>query len=367
MKPLVSILLASSLSGCAALNVAINRPPCCPCPLEESAKPAHDLAATRKWESHDGTQFPYLEALPKSGKKPKAVVILVPGWDGTTGDFRPLTRALVRRGYAVYGTENRYQRYDPVALRHGWVSDWHAWERDLRAFTGRVRQWCPGVPVYYHGHSMGCLIALQAAAGPEPLVDGLILQSPAIALMPDHEPAGMRALRALLFWVRPPHLLAMNTFHFNLTGDAKWDCAWMASSDRVHAGYTGRFFNEASRMGHEALGTSRKLRLPVLALEGDKDQAATVITKPGRLRQYILEDLHADGRGYDASYLCYAEGHHLMTAGDVADAKGRFVREDVIDDIVRWLDAHAGQHGSSLRTSPPSSDIPVTERRGSSR
>jgi hypothetical protein len=120
----------------------------------------------------------------------------------------------------------------------------------------------------------------------------------------------------------------------DLTGDPGWDCAWMSSSDRVHAGYTVHFFNEACRMGHQALRTSRDLRsrhFPVLALEGGKDQAATVFQPEGRLKEYIKNDLGAD-------YKYYPEGHHMVTAGNVDNGKGGLVRNDAVHDIVRWLD-----------------------------
>ncbi len=334
VKPLASILLALSLSGCAVVNLAVNRPPCCPPKDAPPLTPSHEKPPRHVWASFDGRRFPYLEALPPSPRKPKAVVILVPGWDGTTGDFRPLTAELVKHGYAVYGSEDRYQRYDPVVLGRGWASDWHAWVHDLQAFTQKVRMLQPGVPIYYHGHSMGCLIAVQATAGAQPQVDGLVLQSPAIAMMHDKESAFLKAAEILFFWARPPHLSGMYLMGKDLTGDRAWDCAWMSSSDRVHAGYTLHFFSQTLRMGHEALQTSRQLReqhLPVLGLEGGEDQAATILQPAGRLCEYITEDLRAE-------YKPYRNGHHLITAGEIENGKGGLVKDEAIGDIVRWLD-----------------------------
>jgi len=348
LKTFASILLALSLTGCSLVNLAINRPPCCPPKDAPPLTPSHTRPPAHVWESFDGTQFPYLEALPSQGHRPKAVVIMVPGWDGTTADFRPLTAELVKHGYAAYGIENRYQKYDPIALRRGWAGDWHAWVRDLQAFTQKVRSLQPGVPIYYHGHSMGCLIAVQATMGATPAVDGLILQSPAIAMMNDDESAFLKSLRVLIFWMRPPHILVMRTLQKNLTGDRGWDCAWMSCSDRVHAGYTIHFFNQASHMGYEALQTSRHLgRLPVLAMEGDKDEAATVLQPKGRLKEYILKDLHAGEPGSAATYRFYENGHHLTTAGDVSNGKGGLVRVAAIHDILRWLDGQAGRRPSA--------------------
>ena len=53
--------------------------------------------------------------------------------------------------------------YDPVQARRGDEGDWKVWPRDMREFTQFVAKQNPGVPVFYHGHSFGTLVMLEAA------------------------------------------------------------------------------------------------------------------------------------------------------------------------------------------------------------
>jgi alpha-beta hydrolase superfamily lysophospholipase len=71
---------------------------------------------------------------------------------------------LSAHGYAVIGSELRYQQYDNVTPRQGNPGDdWHPYVRDFTAFEKFVDKRFPNSPMFYHGQSFGALITLVAA------------------------------------------------------------------------------------------------------------------------------------------------------------------------------------------------------------
>ena len=105
-KPCVSAL-ASFLDGSWFNNTPGSQLP----PGVDALPKCHTTPPERTWQSFDGTALPFTVALPQT--PPKAIVIIVPGTDCVTGDFSSITDALVTKGYAVYGCENRTFSYGP--------------------------------------------------------------------------------------------------------------------------------------------------------------------------------------------------------------------------------------------------------------
>jgi alpha-beta hydrolase superfamily lysophospholipase len=207
------------------------------------------------------------------------VVVAVPGWNATAGDIEPLAQYLAARGIAVYSCGVRGQHGDLTAkLRHtkGDIVDGRLWTEDFCGFTEWVRRRNRGAPVFLYGQSMGALIAL-TAADREPGVSGIILHSPAVAMV--YTPLPVRSFIGMMRGLAGDRLL------FNvglipgdepaLTSDANFDLVWGLSVDRVRPGFTWRFLDEALKLGERARGAAGRLRIPVLALTGDKDPIGT--------------------------------------------------------------------------------------------
>ncbi len=333
MKKIVCLSVLLLLSNCTV----INRPLCGHKNPAEAFPKCHPEAHPATWPSSDNTPLPYIAKLPKDNVHPKAVVILVPGWDGTLCDYKELTDHLTRHGYAVYGSELRGQTYDPKWSRRGNIKNWHPWVQDLKAFTKWVRKNHPDMPVFYHGQSMGCVISLATIADSTKFEwpAGVILQSPAIGMMPEKESGIQNFIATLIGWIRPLHILLMDKLKMELTGDNNWDYAWMKSDDRLHRGYSLRFMKETLGMGHKARLTSHNVPVPVLALAGGKDRIAKGIGPGGSLYCYMCSGLHAA----DVKKIYYPEGRHLLVAGNVKQ-DGELLKHRVLQDITNWLDSH---------------------------
>lgn len=320
MKHLPLILLSLLLASCANVSTCKQSPEGA-LPKCQTTPPAHE------WTSYDGLKLPYLEALPKSGKA-KAVVILVSGTDGVTGDYASITTELTKSGYAVYGSENRSFVYGPKTNRAN-PRDWHPWLKDLQRFTRLVRSKQPGLKVFWHGHSFGGVEVLETAAQSRGVFapDGLIVHSPGFALMHEKKEFWHGVGYGSIAWLRVPHIRLMEKGNMPMTDNPEFDCRWKHSEDRVREGIKVRFFIQAANMGIRARNSSPKLTLPVLAMWGGQDRLGLGGNDGERpaYDHYMRHEL----AGGKATQFYREEGQHLLTEGKT--------KQEALAAIVGWL------------------------------
>lgn len=308
-----------------------NRPRCqLPAGVAPFAR-CHGTPPERVWTSFDGTKLPCMMALP-AARRPRAVVLHVPGTDSVTGDYASVTGALVREGFAVYGCENRAFGYGPGPdSQKGNPRAWQPWAKDLRGFSGFVRAQHPGVPIFWHGHSFGGVQVLQTAAqcAPEESPDGLIVHSPAFGMM-FRKATFLRGLRfGLIAWLRVPWTRLMETSNMPMTDDPEWDCRWKHSADRLRQGIKVRYFIQAADMAIAARNSSPHLKMPILAMSGGKDRQG--LGGNEKLRPEYDHYMRHELGGGRAEQFFRDDGVHLLTEGST--------REAALHAITRWLDA----------------------------
>jgi alpha-beta hydrolase superfamily lysophospholipase len=331
------------LAGCANLNV----PRCKLGAGVMPVPPAHpDLAVAPRWSTFDGTQFPYTYWPSRTGQT-KGTVIVFPGWDSTMGDYPVMGQYLTKRGYEVYGSEQRTGIYDPKRNRRGNPTDPEDWVRDAQAFTSFVARRNGGAPIYYFGHSFGGIVSLAATqeSPPELRPKGVIVESIAMPLLID----GKSFVKAVLLmpfasW-RIPHVRLAENSGKDPTGIPRVSCQWWHSSDRVREGYKMRYLVAAAKVGHQVRKHSREYQFPVLALTGEKDVVIAANEKSKKeLRAYLTEEL-CNGR---AKVISYSNGHHSMILSPTGDANTDGTTGKLLRDVVAWLDARGGG-GRTLR------------------
>lgn len=291
-----------------------------------------------QWQTDNNTTLPYSTWPDTPPKHPNAVVIMVQGWDATGRDYDSIGRRLAREGYAVYASENRCGRYDSNINRRGSApKSGDIWVEDLKKFTAFVRKRHPHTPFFYHGHSLGCLVAIEAVVQADEAnkPQGLILHSPGFPLMSKRKRPILTAISFPFSWVRLPQLLVINPKKNGPYGDPETNCRWLKSSDRVKRGYQLGFLLKAVALGHEARLDSRTLELPVLSLGGGKDWICSLT--PHQQRAYIkyLSMEIAGGQeqaGGHTRFHFYPDGYHILTEPPT--------KEDALDEIVAWLDRH---------------------------
>ena len=331
---LLGIMLA--FAGCA--NRVSLPPPQGVAPLD----PAHTAKIQPgKWMTSDGTALPYSVWQAKGARK-KAVVILAPGWDATMRDYTSLAEHLSAHGYAVYGSEQRAGVYDPLPARRGDEGDWRVWPRDMREFTQFVAKQNPGVPVFYHGHSFGTLVMLEAAHQARSdrssvVPRGIVLQSVAMPFVMRMADSVFRKMLSAFNNARYPQLTMIEATHAKATGDGTLNSLWLHSPDRLTNGYTVRYFRAACALGHAAREAAKDSGPPVLALKGQKDGVVAYLpTQKWAYDSFLTRTL----RGGKADVIRYENGYHMMTIPHSGNAEIDAVSAKAKADIVAWLDAH---------------------------
>jgi acylglycerol lipase len=247
------------------------------------------------WATSDGRQLMYRLWGPSHGT-PRAVVVGVPGWNGTAGDMEPLGRHLAERGVSSYSTGVRGQHGDLTATQQrtkGHIDDGRLWERDFYEFVGWVQRRHRGIPLFLYGQSMGSLVAmLVLTESNRPLQirpSGIILHSPAVAMI--YASPVLRLGVAQLRSFNPRGLLfrvgLISGEKPALTNNPKFDRHWGLSRDRVRPGFSWAFFDETLKLGARARTAATAMDVPVIVLTGDKDPIGTAGVGQGAFARFM--------------------------------------------------------------------------------
>lgn len=278
----------------------------------------------KDWISQDGKVMPWkVWAVPKE-KKVRAVLITVHGLSGATSDFWPIGEALPAKGVTVYGYEIRGQGNDPVVRDQGHVRSRKEWLRDLETFDGLVRERHPGVPVYWHGTSLGSLIALHSATVSETPPQGLILDAPLAGVQ--EEIGGLkRLLLKTASAVMPRKRLSLG----QLAGVD--EDSIQVTSDTTHGGQMAKTPHHVDEFSVRLLAeigalldaNDRALKAwqgPVLVMASPKD----VVASPAQIQAFFGK-LGAD----DKTLVWFNDSRHLL----LHDVE----REEVVKTEESWL------------------------------
>src|SRR5438132_37550 len=103
IRQMFAFALAAAMTSCAPHDQTVPRRTAAMC---KEGPPA--------WPASDGCRFMWRTWGPLH-RKPRAVVVCVPGWNGTACDAEPLGRYLVGRDIQVYSTGVRGQHGDLAA------------------------------------------------------------------------------------------------------------------------------------------------------------------------------------------------------------------------------------------------------------
>jgi len=300
---ILMLALAPALAACAHNEHPIARRP----------GPVMCKEGPPAWSASDGRQIMYRAWGPLHGE-PRAVVVGVPGWNGTAGDIEPLAHYLAQRNILVYSTGVRGQHGDlTAASQHtkGDIDDGRLWERDYYEFALWVRRRHPRTPLFLYGHSMGSLAVMtvsgDSASAREIRPRGIILQSPAVAMM--YCPPLVR------FFIGQMRRFQARKLLFNmslipgdrpaLTNNAAFDNYWGRSADRVRPGFTWRFLDEALKSGERARIAAEKSTPPALVLTGDKDPIGTAGVGEGAFSR-LMKSIPAR----DKKRVRFPDGYH---------------------------------------------------------
>jgi len=249
---------------------------------------------------------------------PRAVVLLVHGAAEHTGRYVGLASQLVDAGYAVYGLD--HHGHGKSAGKQGNLGRMSGVAADLDSLRG-IAQAHPDTPVFVLGHSLGGLITLDylVTRGQDGLA-GAVLSGAAVdpAVGSAVERAMAPVLSALV-----PNLPIVDLGADNISRDPEVVAAYRADplvyNGKVRARTGAEVLKAISRVS-AGLPT---LTLPVLVLHGSEDKLAA--PSGGRLVHDTIGSTDKTLTIYDGLY------HEIFNEPE---------KDDVIADVITWLDAH---------------------------
>lgn len=250
---------------------------------------------------------------------PLGVVVLVHGLHEHGGRYAGVAERLGAAGYAGYAVDHPGHGRSPGT--RGNIGSMAAAVDGVAALTRLAAQRHPGLPVFVYGHSLGGLIALQYLTGaPSDRIVGAVISAPAL----DTSAAtGLQRTVAPVLSRLLPDL-----------GVLSLDAGTISRDPQVVADYRADPLNHLgkvrARTGTEMMLTAaampqrlRSLTLPLLVLHGGGDRLMPPAASEVVRSSAASPDLTL--RIYDG---LYHEPHNEPE------------REQVLDDVVGWLDAH---------------------------
>ncbi len=243
------------------------------------------------------------------------------------GRYDRLATRLAGQGIGVYAVDHRGHGASPSPRVH--VDRWGRYTDDFERFLEEVAGDLPGRPVFALGHSMGALIALEAATrrdGADPAPPRIPLAG-VVASAPPLRPTGLAKphlvlIARLLSRVVPRFPLDLGIDPYALSRDR--DVGRRYEDDPlVERRATVRWGTEVLRALKWIEANASAIRIPLLILHGESDR---LVTADGS--RWLAREVGAELKLYPGAY---HEPHNDLC------------REEVARDIVAWMSAITGR------------------------
>jgi acylglycerol lipase len=248
---------------------------------------------------------------------PRAVVVIVPGFNSHSGYYTWVAERLVEKGLAVYAIDLRGRgKSDGERF---YVQQFADYAADVGALMSLVKANEPNLPVFLLGHSAGGVVSCLYTLDHQQELAGLVCESFAFKVpAPDFALAVFKGLSHLA-----PHA---HVLHLK-NADFSRDPAVVEAMDHdpliAHETQPTQTLAEMVRADERLEREFADVTLPLLILHGTNDKA----TRPSGSQQF-----YETASSRDKTLKLYEGGYHdLLNDTD---------RDVVIADISAWLEAH---------------------------
>jgi len=244
------------------------------------------------------------------------VLLIVHGLAEHCGRYRNVVNYFAPRGYAVYGID--HPGHGRSEGPRAYIERFQDFLDPLKVFLGRIRGWQPETPIFLVGHSMGGLISAAYLLDQPDEPVGAILSAPSVKM-----PGSVSSLTLLAGKVLSALLPKLGLVQLEAEGVSR-DPAVVRAYRGDPLVFTGKI---TARLGTELLKTmdrvlaeARKIRLPLLILQG----AADKLVDPGGAQMLFDRVGSADKtiKVYEGLY------HEVFNEPE---------RDRVLDDVEKWL------------------------------
>jgi alpha-beta hydrolase superfamily lysophospholipase len=250
----------------------------------------------------------------------RAVVVLCHGFNSHGGYYVRTGEALAARGFAAYALDLRGRgRSDGERFYMESISEY---VQDVAAVVALARSRHAGLPTYLLGHSAGGVVSCLYALEHQAELAGLVCVSFAFQVpAPDFAIAALKGLSHLA-----PHAHVLRLKNEDFSRDPAVVQAMNDDPLIAHESQPTRTVAELARADERLRREFPHITLPVLILHGTADKA----TKPSGSQIFY------DSAGSNDKTLELYEGHYHDLLNDVG-------REQVLGDVVEWIEARVGR------------------------
>ena len=270
-------------------------------------------------ESHisgnDNLQLYYQSWTPEQSRRGN--VLVVHGHGDHSGRYRNVVNQLVPAGYAVHAYDLRGHGHSEG--ERGFLMAWEEFRLDMDAVVNHVRGESVGKPLFFYGHSLGGLIALDYLLHFPDAAHGLVTSAPLVGT-PGISPV-IIAVARILSRIAPRTMLHTSTDAGGISRDPTVVQAYI-NDPLVHDWGSARFGGETLSRGKWVQEHVPELNLPVLVLQGGDDRIALPVNS-----HRLFNSAGSD----DKTYREYPEGYH--------EPHNDLDYEMVLGEVVAWLDA----------------------------
>jgi len=250
----------------------------------------------------------------------RGVIALVHGISEHSGRYAYLVERLTQQGFAVAAFDNRgHGRSGGV---HGHIDSWSDYREDVHAFIRYTSAHFMRLPLFLYGHSLGALIVSDYVLFYPQGLDGVILSGHPL------RPAGaakpyLVLIARILSRYKPLIALPLGVADQALSRDPSVVKAF-ASDPLVHRKVTARWGVETLAAIDRVRARAGEIQLPLLVLHGGADRVNSV---EGSKELFNLVSSE------DKQLRIYPGGFH--------EPHNDLDREEVLSDVIRWLDDRA--------------------------
>ena len=300
----------------------------------------------------DGTQLHVNRWLPDG--PPKAVVQIAHGMAEHSDRYARFAERLTAAGYAVYAGDHRgHGSTARTPADAGYFADDHGFDTvvdDLHLLSDHAREENPGLPFFLFGHSMGSFLSRSYATRFGGDLDGLVLSGTAgdpgvlgkvglalataqARLRGRHHPSG---LMDQLTFGQYGAAFKPNRTKFDWLSRDEAEVDLYVADERCGNVFTSGFFADLlgglGSINSDALVARVPKDLPIFLFSGDQDP----VGDKGKGPTAVAEQYRRTGLG-DVTLKLWPEGRHEML--------NETNRDEVMDSVVEWLDAHVPARG----------------------
>lgn len=258
---------------------------------------------------------------------PRAVVVLVHGFNSHSAYFEWVAEQLVSNGIAAHALDLRGRgKSDGERF---YVAKFDDYVSDVATFVKMAKSYHPGLPVFVLGHSAGGVVSSVYTLEHQNEINGLICESFAFEVpAPDF---ALAALKGLAYIAPHAHVLKLNNEDFSR--DAK--VVEQMNNDPLIANEVQptQTVAEMARADDRLRKGFPNITIPVFILHGTLDKA----TKPSGSQFFY------DTVGSSDKTLKLYEGHYHDLLNDID-------KEVVMGDILQWLDRHIPVSEEKMRS-----------------